>query len=193
MLAHGDLRVSHVSTHTALANVPKLLTPERLARVIDLTQEALRRLGVSAPRVAVAGLNPHAGEGGLFGTEDADVIAPVVERYRRAGFSVSGPIPGDTIFVRALAGEFDAVIAIYHDQGHIPVKLLGFRVDRATGRWLGLSGVNVTLGLPFIRTSVDHGVAFDIAGKGVASAQSMKEAIAYALNLASLPTAEPRP
>jgi 4-hydroxythreonine-4-phosphate dehydrogenase len=193
MLAHGDLRVSHVSTHTALANVPKLLTPERLARVIDLTQEALRRLGVSAPRLAVAGLNPHAGEGGLFGTEDADVIAPVVERYRRAGFSVSGPIPGDTIFVRALAGEFDAVIAIYHDQGHIPVKLLGFRVDRATGRWLGLSGVNVTLGLPFIRTSVDHGVAFDIAGKGVASAQSMKEAIAYALNLASLPPAEPRP
>jgi len=189
MLAHGDLRVSHVSTHTALANVPKLLTDKRLSRVLDLTHDALLRLGIARPRIAVAGLNPHAGESGLFGTEDAEVIAPVVQRYRNAGWLVTGPIPGDTIFVRALAREFDAVVAIYHDQGHIPVKLLGFRVDPASGRWLGLSGVNITLGLPFVRTSVDHGTAFDIAGKGIASAQSMVEAIEFALDLLARPAA----
>ena len=187
MLAHGNLRVSHVSTHVPLARVPELLTPARLSRVLDLTIDALRRLGIAKPRIAVAGLNPHAGESGLFGREDIEIIAPVVERYRANGAAVSGPIPGDTVFVRALAREFDAVIAIYHDQGHIPVKLLGFRVDPESGRWLGLSGVNVTLGLPFIRTSVDHGTAFDIAGKGIASAQSMKEAIDFALNLAARP------
>lgn len=187
MLAHGNLRVSHVSTHTALANVPALLTDKRLSRVIELTRDALLRLGIAKPRIAVAGLNPHAGEAGLFGKEDAEVIAPTVERYRAGGLAISGPIPGDTVFVRALAREFDAVVAIYHDQGHIPVKLLGFRVDPETGRWLGLSGVNITLGLPFVRTSVDHGTAFDIAGKGIASAQSMLEAIEFALNLVSRP------
>jgi 4-hydroxythreonine-4-phosphate dehydrogenase len=186
MLAHKNLRVTHVSTHTALANVPALLTDKRLSRVIDLTVAALRSLGIAEPRLAVAALNPHAGEAGLFGHEDSTVIMPVVERYRTTGLAVSGPIPGDTVFVRALAGEFDAVVAMYHDQGHIPVKLLGFRVDPASGRWLGLSGVNVTLGLPFIRTSVDHGTAFDIAGKGIASAQSMVEAIEFALNMASV-------
>ena len=192
MLAHGNLRVSHVSTHTALANVPALLTVKRLSRVIDLTRDALLRLGIAGPRIAVAGLNPHAGEAGLFGKEDGEIIAPVVERYRAGGLAISGPIPGDTVFVRALAREFDAVIAIYHDQGHIPVKLLGFRVDPESGRWLGLSGVNVTLGLPFVRTSVDHGTAFDIAGTGMASAQSMLEAIEFALNLISLPVADPQ-
>jgi 4-hydroxythreonine-4-phosphate dehydrogenase len=192
MLAHGDLRVSHVSTHTALANVPALLTVARLSRVIDLTHDALTRLGIAKPRIAVAGLNPHAGESGLFGKEDGEVTAPVVARYRAAGMAINGPIPGDTVFVRALAREFDAVIAIYHDQGHIPVKLLGFRVDPATGRWVGLSGVNITLGLPFVRTSVDHGTAFDIAGKGIASAQSMMEAIEFALNLVSRPGADPK-
>jgi 4-phospho-D-threonate 3-dehydrogenase / 4-phospho-D-erythronate 3-dehydrogenase len=192
MLAHGDLRVSHVSTHTALANVPALLTDTRLSRVIELTYDALSRLGIAKPRIAVAGLNPHAGESGLFGKEDGEVIAPVVARYHATGMSIRGPIPGDTVFVRALAREFDAVIAIYHDQGHIPVKLLGFRVDPGTGRWIGLSGVNVTLGLPFVRTSVDHGTAFDIAGKGIASAQSMIEAIEFALNLVSRPSADPK-
>ena len=140
----------------------------------------------------MAGLNPHAGKLGLFGKEDGEVIAPAVARYRAAGMVISGPISGDTVFVRALAREFDAVIAIYHDQGHIPVKLLGFKVDPASGRWIGLSGVNVTLGLPFVRTSVDHGTAFDIAGKGVASAQSMVEAIEFALNLVSRPTSNPK-
>ena len=181
LLAHDKLRVAHVSTHVALARVPSLVTPERITRVLDLTIEALRRFGIAEPRIAVAALNPHAGEGGLFGREDAEVIAPTVEAYRRGGADVTGPISGDTVFVRALGGEFDAVIAMYHDQGHIPLKLLGFHIDPATRKWTALSGVNITLGLPFLRTSVDHGTAFDIAGKGIASAQSMVEAIDFAL------------
>ena len=185
MLAHENLRVTHLSTHTALANVPALLTKERLACVIDLTLEALHQLGIGSPRIAVAALNPHAGEGGLFGSEDLEVTAPLIERYQSRGVDVDGPIPGDTVFLRAVAGEFDAVVAMFHDQGHIPVKFLGFRVDPESGRWVGLSGVNVTLGLPFVRTSVDHGTAFDIAGTGVASAQSMIDAIDFAAMLSS--------
>jgi 4-hydroxythreonine-4-phosphate dehydrogenase len=183
MLAHGSLRVSHVSTHVALAKVPELVTAPRLKRVIDLTIDALARFDIDQPRIGVAALNPHAGEGGLFGAEDAEIIAPTVQSYRDRGCDVSGPISGDTIFVRAAAGEFDAVIAMFHDQGHIPVKLLGFQVDPVARKWVALSGVNVTLGLPFVRTSVDHGTAFDIAGKGVASPQSMVEAIDYALTM----------
>jgi 4-hydroxythreonine-4-phosphate dehydrogenase len=185
MLAHGDLRVSHVSTHVALSKVPSLVTPERVRRVIDLTCDALRAFGIERPRIAVAALNPHAGESGLFGTEDDDVLVPVVESYRKAGVDVSGPHPGDTIFVKGAAGQFDAIIAMYHDQGHIPIKLLGFRIDRSSGMWTELGGINVTLGLPIIRTSVDHGTAFDIARKGVANPQSMVEAIEYAVRLAA--------
>jgi 4-hydroxythreonine-4-phosphate dehydrogenase len=184
MLAHGALRVTHVTTHVPLARVPSLLTPARLDRTLTLTLDALRRLGIAAPRVAVAALNPHAGEGGLFGREDDEVTTPVVRAWRDRGHDVQGPVPGDTVFVKAAAGQFDAVVAMYHDQGHIPVKLLGFRIDPATGAWVGLSGVNVTLGLPIIRTSVDHGTAFDIAGRGVANAQSMIEAIELAAALA---------
>jgi len=184
LLAHENLRVAHVSTHVALARVPSLVTPKRLTRVIDLTLDALKAFGIASPRIGVAALNPHAGEGGLFGTEDADVIAPTVEGYRTRGLDVRGPIAGDTVFVRALSGEFDAVIAMYHDQGHIPVKLLGFKVDRSSGAWTSLRGVNITLGLPFVRTSVDHGTAFDIAGKGIASAESMVEAMDLAGKLA---------
>jgi 4-hydroxythreonine-4-phosphate dehydrogenase len=184
MLAHGGLRVSHVSTHTALADVPKRLTERRLRHVVNVTVDMLHRLGIASPRIGVAALNPHAGENGLFGREDIDVTAPAVERMRRDGLDVVGPISGDTIFVRLRAGQFDAVIAMYHDQGHIPVKLLGFSVDPESGEWQALSGVNVTLGLPIIRTSVDHGTAFDIAGKGIASEQSMIEAIDFALQLA---------
>ena len=180
MLAHDRLRVSHVSTHVALADVPAMVTQERLTYVIDLTIEALNALGIEEPKIAVAALNPHGGEGGLFGREDLEVSKPVVERYRDRGQRLHGPISGDIVFVRAAAGEFDAVIAMYHDQGHIPVKLLGFDVDPETGVWRALSGVNVTLGLPFVRTSVDHGTAFDIAGKGQASPQSLIEAISFA-------------
>ena len=185
LLAHGDMRVGHVTTHVALADVPRLLTPERLRRTIELTHAAVRDLGIAQPRVAVAALNPHAGEGGLFGRQDIEITTPVVEQCRTAGMDVTGPVPGDTVFVKLRARQFDAVVAMYHDQGHIPVKLLGFDVDPATGTWRALSGVNITLGLPVIRTSVDHGTAFDIAGKGVASEESLIEAIDYAERLAA--------
>ena len=185
MLAHGNMRVSHVSTHVALQDVPKRLTPERLRYVIDLTDEALRGLGLARPKIAVAALNPHAGEGGLFGRQDIDVSEPTIARALADGLNVVGPVPGDTVFVKLRAGQYDAVIAMYHDQGHIPVKLLGFEVDPATGRWQELSGVNITLGLPIIRTSVDHGTAFDIAGKGIANERSLVEAIEYAERLAA--------
>ncbi len=184
MLAHGDFRVSHVSTHCALEDVPRRATAARIARVIDRTAATLRSIGIAQPRIAVAALNPHAGEGGIFGRHDIDVTEPLVRDYAARGEAVFGPVPGDTIFVKLRAGAYDAVVAMYHDQGHIPVKLLGFSVDRATGLWTGLSGVNVTLGLPVIRTSVDHGTAFDIAGKGIADANSLVEAIDYALQLA---------
>ena len=185
LLAHGDMRVSHVTTHVALEKVPALLTPERLRRTIDLTRAALLDLGFAHPRIAVAALNPHAGEGGLFGTQDMIVTAPVVAQCRTEGLDVTGPVPGDTVFVKLRGRQFDAVVAMYHDQGHIPVKLLGFDVDPETGAWRALSGVNITLGLPVIRTSVDHGTAFDIAGKGIANEDSLIEAIDYALRLAA--------
>ncbi len=184
LLAHGAMRVGHVTTHVALADVPRLVTPERLRRTIDLTLAAVRDLGVAAPRLAVAALNPHAGEGGLFGRQDDEVTAPVVAACRAEGLDVTGPVPGDTVFVKLRGGQFDAVVAMYHDQGHIPVKLLGFDIDPATGTWRALSGVNITLGLPVIRTSVDHGTAFDIAGKGIANEESLIEAIDVALALA---------
>jgi 4-hydroxythreonine-4-phosphate dehydrogenase len=188
MLAHGNMRVSHLTTHIALEDVPKRLTPERLHRVIELTHDALLRLRTGRARIAVAALNPHAGEGGLFGRHDIDVAAPVIAQAVAAGRDVVGPVPGDTVFVKLRAGQYDAVIANYHDQGHIPVKLLGFEVDPTTGKWNELSGVNITLGLPIIRTSVDHGTAFDIAGKGVANEQSLVEAIEYAERLSVPPT-----
>jgi 4-hydroxythreonine-4-phosphate dehydrogenase len=184
MLAHGAFRVSHVSTHVALADVPSRLTPARLRRVIHLTAETLIALGVAEPRIAVAALNPHAGEGGIFGREDIDVTAPVVAEYAQGPLRVFGPIPGDTVFVKLRGRQYDAVVAMYHDQGHVPVKLLGFDMDPVTGKWKELSGVNVTLGLPIIRTSVDHGTAFDIAGKGIANEESLIEAIDFALQLA---------
>ncbi|MGJ4951812.1 4-hydroxythreonine-4-phosphate dehydrogenase PdxA [Bradyrhizobium sp. HKCCYLS20291] len=185
MLAHDNMRVSHVTTHIALEDVPKKLTPERLRYVVDLTDEALRGLGLQRRRIAIAALNPHAGEGGLFGRQDIEISTPTIAKCVADGLDVVGPVPGDTVFVKLRAGQFDAVVAMYHDQGHIPVKLLGFHVDPATGIWNALSGVNITLGLPIIRTSVDHGTAFDIAGKGIASETSLIEAIDYAIKLAA--------
>jgi len=191
MLAHGNMRVSHLTTHIALEDVPKRATADRLRRVIALTHDALARLGTGRARIAVAALNPHAGEGGLFGRHDIDVATPVIEEAVKQGLDVVGPVPGDTVFVKLHAGQYDTVIANYHDQGHIPVKLLGFEIDPATGKWNDLSGVNITLGLPIIRTSVDHGTAFDIAGKGLANEQSLIEAIEYA-ELLSAPAARER-
>jgi 4-hydroxythreonine-4-phosphate dehydrogenase len=174
MFESPALRVVLATVHVALRDVPALVTPDLLARTIDLTARELPRFGVDRPRLAVAGLNPHAGEHGLMGTEDDEVIAPAVRAARARGLDVSGPFPADTIFLRAHRGEFDAVIACYHDQGLIPVKLLAF------GR-----AVNVTLGLPIIRTSVDHGTAFDIAGTGRADHGSLVEAVCLAARLAS--------
>ena len=194
MLAHGGMRVSHVSTHCPLSEVPKRLTPVRLRRVLDVTLNALRALGIENPRIAVAGLNPHAGEGGILGKEDGEIIAPIVAEYAAAGHAVTGPWAGDTVFIKLRAGQFDAVVAMFHDQGHIPVKLLGFSIDPATGAWNAVSGVNITLGLPILRTSVDHGTAFDIAGKGIASADSMVDAAQYAMTLVEgLRRTQPQP
>jgi 4-hydroxythreonine-4-phosphate dehydrogenase len=168
------LKVVLATVHVALAEVPRVLTREVLDGVIDLTARELPRFGIAAPRLALAGLNPHAGEQGLIGSEEQRVLGPAVEAARARGINIHGPFPGDTLFVRAVRGEFDAVIACYHDQGLIPVKLLAFG-----------TASNVTLGLPIIRTSVDHGTAFDIAGKGVADPSSMIEATLLAARLAT--------
>jgi 4-hydroxythreonine-4-phosphate dehydrogenase len=160
------------------------VTTARVTEVVELTHETLRRF-LERPRIAVCGVNPHAGEHGLFGREDIEVSEPTIAQAVADGLDVVGPVPGDTVFVKLRAGQYDAVVAMYHDQGHIPVKLLGFNVDPATGRWEALSGVNITLGLPIVRTSVDHGTAFDIAGKGIANPQSMIEAIDLGIKLSA--------
>jgi 4-phospho-D-threonate 3-dehydrogenase / 4-phospho-D-erythronate 3-dehydrogenase len=169
-----SLRVILATVHIPLADVPAALTRETLEGVIGLAAAELPRFGLASPRLALAGLNPHAGEHGLIGREDIDVLVPAVEACRARGILIEGPLPADTVFVRAMRGEFDAVVACYHDQGLIPVKLVAFG-----------KAVNVTLGLPIIRTSVDHGTAFDIAGQGVADPSSMIEAIKLAARLAA--------
>jgi 4-hydroxythreonine-4-phosphate dehydrogenase len=174
MMFHAEeLRVILATVHIPLAEVPRVLTRERIESIVTLAAEALPQFGVRRPRLAVAGLNPHAGEHGVIGTEDDEVIRPAVEACRARGIHVGGPFPADTIFLRAMQQEFDAVVACYHDQGLIPVKMVAF------GR-----AVNVTLGLPIVRTSVDHGTAFDIAGRGVADPSSLIEAIRLAARLA---------
>jgi len=180
MLADGDFRVVHVSTHVSLREACDRVKKARVRRVIELTDQALRRLGLEAPRLGVAGLNPHCGEGGMFGDEEEREIAPAVAEARAAGLLVEGPIPPDTVFSKMKGGQFDAVVVMYHDQGHIPMKLLGFQYDDRTGAWGSMAGVNVTLGLPIVRTSVDHGTAFGKAGEGRANPQSMIEAIKLA-------------
>jgi 4-hydroxythreonine-4-phosphate dehydrogenase len=174
MFFHAEtLKVALATVHIALAEVATALTPDVLAATIRTTADALPGFGIARPRLAVAALNPHCGEHGLMGHEDDRVVAPVVASLRATGLDVTGPIPGDTVFVRAVRGEFDAVVACYHDQGLIPVKLLAFG-----------SAVNVTLGLPIIRTSVDHGTAFDIAGQDQADAGSLVAAVVLAARLA---------
>ncbi len=173
MFFSDELRVVLATVHVPLADVPRLLTQSVMERTIALTACELPKFDKVRPRIAVAGLNPHAGEHGLFGHEEQTAIAPAIARCRERGIDVAGPFPGDTVFVRARKGEFDVVIACYHDQGLIPVKLVAFG-----------KAVNVTLGLPIIRTSVDHGTAFDIAGKGVADAESLISAVLLAARLA---------
>lgn len=169
---HGSLAVTHVSTHCSLAEAISRVTMDRVLDVVHLTDEVLRRF-LAEPRIAVCGLNPHAGEHGLFGTEDIDHIAPAIAAARAEGIDASGPHPADTVFFQAVhRGRYDAIVCMYHDQGHGPMKLLAFE-----------SGVNVTLGLPIVRTSVDHGTAFDIAWKGEAFTESVVHALAYARKL----------
>ena len=169
MLANKELRVLLVSIHVPLSEAVRMVTVENELRAIRLAHRAGLQFGIARPRIGVAGLNPHAGEGGMFGTEDDAIIAPAVAIARGEGIEVAGPLSGDTIFMRARQGEFDVVVAQYHDQGLIPVKYLGLD-----------EGVNITVGLPFVRTSVDHGTAFEIAGKGVASAASLRAAVEQA-------------
>jgi 4-hydroxythreonine-4-phosphate dehydrogenase len=183
LLMGHELRVIHVTTHVSLRQVPDLVTRERVLKTIRLAQKTMVGLGRRDARIAVAGLNPHAGEDGLFGDEEKKSIVPAIEAARAEGMTVIGPLPADTLFSRARGGEFDIVVAMYHDQGHIPVKTLGFNYDEATKRWTGLSGVNVTVGLPFLRVSVDHGTAFDRAWKGIANPESMIEAIDVAVRM----------
>lgn len=183
MLADGGFRVVHISTHVSLSEAIKRVKKERIVNVIQLANEALKKISIVAPRIAVAGLNPHAGENGLFGMEEIDEIIPAIEEAKRLNIQAEGPFPPDTIFPKMRGGQYDIVVCMYHDQGHIPTKLLGFNYNHEKNVWEGLSGVNITLGLPIIRVSVDHGVAFDKGGKGEANAESMIQAIKYGVRL----------
>jgi 4-hydroxythreonine-4-phosphate dehydrogenase len=174
MLATPGLRVVHVTRHVPLREVAAHITSERVLETIRLTDTGLRGMGISRPRLAVAALNPHGGDDGVIGWEEIEVIGPAVETARAEGIEVHGPIPADSVFFRAIRGEFDVVVAMYHDQGHIPIKTHGFE-----------RSVTVTLGLPIVRTSVDHGTAFDIAWQGIANEESLVEAVRLAAHLAS--------
>lgn len=184
MLADGNLRVVHVSTHVSLREACDRATKERVLDVIRIANKACKNLGIENPRIAVAGLNPHCGENGLFGREEIEQINPAVEAAKAEGINAFGSLPADTVFSKANGGMYDIVVAMYHDQGHIPLKLLGFVYDQAKASWKAVEGVNITLGLPIIRTSVDHGTAFDQAGKWTASELSLENAIDYAIRLA---------
>ncbi len=185
MLAHENLRVVHVSTHVSLREACDRVKKDRVLSVIRIANDACLRLGIEKPRVAVAGLNPHSGEGGLFGREEIEEISPAIEEAKAMGIDVDGPVPPDTVFSKARGGWYDIVVAMYHDQGHIPLKVTGFVYDPEKGRWSNVAGVNVTLGLPIIRASVDHGTAFGHAHQGLANPISLKNAIAYAAAFAA--------
>lgn len=185
MLAHGDLRVVHVSTHVSLREACDRVKKDRVLEVIRIAWKACRDLGIESPRVGVAGLNPHSGENGLFGREEIDEIIPAIREAQAEGIDCDGPVPPDTVFSKARGGWYDIVVAMYHDQGHIPLKVVGFVYDRDAGAWQSVEGVNITLGLPIIRVSVDHGTAFDQAGQGTADPSSLLNAITYAARLAA--------
>ena len=183
MLAHKDLRVAHVSTHVSLREACDRVKKDRVLEVIELGYEACKTMGIEEPRIAVAGLNPHAGEHGLFGREEIDEIIPAIEAAKEKGINVTGPCPPDSVFSEALGGWYDLVVVMYHDQGHIPLKTVGFVYDREKQSWKAVEGVNITLGLPIIRTSVDHGTGFALAGKGTSNELSLTNAIDYAIKL----------
>jgi len=192
LLVEDNLKVIHVSTHVSLRQACDLVKKDRVLAVISLLQDGLIRLGETNLRIGVAGLNPHAGDSGLFGTEDDLEILPAVLEARRLGYDVDGPVPPDTLFAKAATGHYGGVVAMYHDQGHIPFKLNGFKWNAEKQRMDSVKGVNITMGLPIIRTSVDHGTAFEIAGKGIASPDAMILAIEAAVQLSrTRSTAQP--
>ncbi|MCP4218893.1 MAG: 4-hydroxythreonine-4-phosphate dehydrogenase PdxA [bacterium] len=182
LLASGKLRVIHVTTHVPMREAVDLITTERVYNTIHKAKEACRELGLESPKIAVAGLNAHSSDGGIIGREEVEQISPAIEKARADGLDVHGPIPGDTVFPKGMAGTYDVVVAMYHDQGHIPVKLMGFQWDGQA--WSSMKGVNITIGLPIIRTSVDHGTAFGKAGKGTADENSLFDAVDYAILIA---------
>ncbi|MHB1315140.1 MAG: 4-hydroxythreonine-4-phosphate dehydrogenase PdxA [Christensenellales bacterium] len=184
LLTSGNLRVIHVTTHVSMRQACDRITKERVASVIRLADEAMKLMGMEHPRIGVAGFNAHCSENGLFGDEEAKAIIPAIEQTKKEGIQADGPVPPDTVFVKAIAGMYDIVVAMYHDQGHIPVKLCGFKLDIKTNRYSSISGINSTVGLPVIRTSVDHGTAFGKAGEGRANEESLVDAIRLAVVMA---------
>jgi 4-hydroxythreonine-4-phosphate dehydrogenase len=183
MLADNNFKVAHVTTHIQLRKACDMIKKDRVLDVILMFNSALKKFGIKSPRIGVAGLNPHSSDGGLFGYEEADDIIPAIKEGIKSGIHVEGPVPPDTLFALTYGGKYDGCIAMYHDQGHIPFKLLGFIWDEKEKRMKNVRGVNITLGLPIIRTSVDHGTAFEIAGKGIASPFALNQAIEYAVKL----------
>jgi len=183
LLVEEDLRVIHVSTHVSLRQACDAVKKDRIIEVTELINDACKQFGIASPRIAVAALNPHAGDGGLFGDEEIKEIIPAIKELKKKGINAEGPYPADTLFAIAKGGTFDGCVAMYHDQGHIPFKLVGFNWDKETNKMKSVRGVNITLGLPIIRTSVDHGTAFEIAGKGIASEDAMVLAIEYAVQM----------
>ena len=184
MLAHENLRVVHVSTHVSLREACDRVKKDRILEVIRIAHQACRRLGISQPKIGVAGLNPHSGENGMFGREEIEEITPAIQAARDEGIQADGPVPPDTVFSKARGGWYDIVVAMYHDQGHIPLKVVGFVYNQEEQKWDAVAGVNITLGLPIIRASVDHGTAFDQAGTGLASELSLTNAMDYAIRMA---------
>ncbi|TJZ62139.1 4-hydroxythreonine-4-phosphate dehydrogenase PdxA [Sphingobacterium olei] len=183
LLVEDNLKVIHVSTHVSLRQACDLVKKDRIVEVVDLLHHGLISLGETNLKIGIAGLNPHAGDSGLFGTEDDEEILPAVVEAKSKGYDVEGPIPADTLFSKAATGHYGGIVAMYHDQGHIPFKLTGFKWNAEKKQMDSVKGVNITMGLPIIRTSVDHGTAFEIAGKGVASPDAMILAIESAVQL----------
>lgn len=185
LLVEDNMKVIHVSTHVSLRQACDLVKKDRILEVVELLQQGLISLGEQNLKIGIAGLNPHAGDSGLFGTEDDEEILPAVIAAKEQGYDVDGPVPADTLFSKAATGHYGGIVAMYHDQGHIPFKLTGFKWNAEKKQMDSVKGVNITMGLPIIRTSVDHGTAFEIAGKGVASADAMILAIESAVQLAA--------
>ena len=183
MLAHENMRVVHVSTHVSLREACERVKKDRVLEVIRIAYQACRNLGIQQPKIGVAGLNPHSGENGLFGREEIEEIIPAIEAANGEGIFAEGPVPPDTVFSKARGGWYDMVVAMYHDQGHIPLKVVGFVYNQEQQKWDAVAGVNITLGLPIVRASVDHGTAFDQAGQGVANELGLMNAIDYGIRL----------